>query len=288
MEKILVIGGNGNIGFPLIKYLCATQKVEVVAGVHNLAKDLPKFDGLPNLEIEHFDFLDSSTFPKAFDGVSKVFFVRPPQLANPKVDMLPFLKYAQTQQIEQVVFVSLLGVEKNPRTPHHQIENMIEELNLPYTFIRPSFFMQNLNTTHCEDIVKNHDLFIPAGRSRTSFIDTRDIAEVAGIVLLNDKYLHQKLNITGPAALNYYEIAEVMTKVLGTKITYSKPSLLKFRKTMLQRGLPKNFVNVMVMLYLITQLGNAKTVTNETAKILGHAPRTITNYVKDYQDYFVQ
>lgn len=287
MGRILVIGGNGNIGFPLIEYLSATNKVEITAGVHNLTKDRPKFDNIPNLELKHFDFLDSSTFPQAFEGVSKVFFVRPPQLANPKVDMLPFLKYAQKQHIEQIVFISLFGVEKNKRTPHHQIENMIEELNLPYTFIRPSFFMQNLNTTHSEDIVKNHDLFIPAGKSRTSFIDTRDIAEVAGIALLNDKYLHQKLNITGPSALTYYEIAEIMTKVLGVKITYSKPSLLKFRKTMLQRGLKKDFVNVMVMLYLITQLGNAKTVTDETAKILGHAPRTITNYVKDYKGYFI-
>jgi len=284
-DKILVIGGTGNIGYPLIKYL-NQQDIQIVAGTHNLQKAQAKFEGLNNVEIKHFDFLDPSTFETAFDGVNKVFFVRPPQLAKPKQDMLPFLTFAKQKQIQQIVFVSLIGVEKNPMTPHHKIEQMILDLKIPYTFIRPSFFMQNLNTTHREDIQKNHDLFIPAGNARTSFIDTRDIGEVAGITLLNDKYLNQKLNITGPAALSYQEIAKIMTKILGTQITYSKPSLLKFRKIMLKRGIKKDFVNVMVMLYLITQLGNAKEVTDTVAKVLGHAPRTIQNYIYDYQDYF--
>ena len=288
MEKILVIGGNGNIGFPLIQYLSQQDQVQIVAGVHNLEKDTPKFESIPDLELRHFDFLDPQTFEKAFDSVNKVFFVRPPQLAKPEQDMLPFLKYAQEKQLEQTVFVSLLGVEKNPRTPHHKIEQMIEELNLPHTFIRPSFFMQNLNTTHCEDIRKNHDLFIPAGKSRTRFIDTRDIGEIAGITLLDPKYIDQKLNITGPAALTYYEIAEIMTRILGIKITYSKPSLLKFRKTMLKRGLKKDYVNVMVMLYLITQLGNVKEVTDTAKKVLGHAPRNIADYIQDYKNSFIQ
>jgi len=284
-DKILVIGGTGNIGYPLVKYL-NQQDIQIIAGTHNLQKAQAKFEGLNNVEIKHFDFLDPSTFETAFDGVNKVFFVRPPQLAKPKQDMLPFLTFAKQKQIQQIVFVSLIGVEKNPMTPHHKIEQMILDLKIPYTFIRPSFFMQNLNTTHREDIQKRHDLFIPAGNARTSFIDTRDIGEVAGITLMNDKYLNQKLNITGPAALSYQEIAKIMTKILGTPITYSKPSLLKFRQAMLKRGIKKDFVNVMVMLYLITQLGNAKEVTDTAAKVLGCAPRTIQIYIYDYQDYF--
>ncbi len=81
-------------------------------------------------------------------------------------------------------------------------------------------------------------------------------------------------------------MAKIMTIILGIKITYSKPSLFKFRKTMLERGIKKDFVTVMVMLYLITQLGNAKEVTDTAAKVLGHAPRTIQNYIFDNQKYF--
>lgn len=287
MDKILVIGGTGNIGFPLIKYLSQDDSVQIIAGSHNVSHAKSILQQFNQVQVKHFDFLDPQTFEDAFQGVTKVFFVRPPQLADPQHDMLPFLRFTKKQHIKQTVFISLLGVEKNPMTPHHKIEQLILDLNLPYTFIRPSFFMQNLNTTHRLDIQKNHDLFIPAGNSRTSFIDTRDIGEVAAIALLDNKYIGQKLNITGPMALSYSEIAQIMTNVLGYPITYSKPSLLKFRQRMLERGLKKDFVNVMVMLYLITQLGNAKEVTSTLGQILPHAPRTIQNYIRDYQSDFI-
>ena len=52
--KILVIGGTGNIGLPLIQYLDQQVGVQVVAGAHNLHKDeqllarirMLKFDAL--------------------------------------------------------------------------------------------------------------------------------------------------------------------------------------------------------------------------------------------------
>ncbi len=53
---------------------------------------------------------------------------------------------------------------------------------------------------------------------------------------------------------------------------------------MLKRGIKKDYVNVMVMLYLITQLGNAKRVTDTAEKVLGHAPHTMTTYLRDYAD----
>lgn len=286
MDKILVLGATGNIGMPLIEYLTAHSQATIVAGVHNVEREQDLFNRFPRVTVAHFDFLDPATFPAAFAGVNKVFFVRPPQLAKPKEDMLPFLKYAQQQQIQQIVFVSLIGVEKNPMTPHHLIEQLINDLKLPYTFIRPSFFMQNLNTTHQADIRDHHDLFIPAGNSRTSFIDTRDIGEVAGIALLDPQYLNQKLDITGPTALTYHEVATIMSEVLGVTITYSKPSLLKFRHTLLKRGMKKDYVNVMVLLYLITQLGLAKQVNHEAEKILKRPPCDFRTYIADYRDCF--
>jgi len=286
-DKILVIGGTGNIGWPVIEYL--NQKhVKVVAGTHNIDKATVKLGDLDNLEIKYFDFLDPGSFEAAMTGVNKVFFVRPPQLAKPKQDMLPFLTYIQQKQIQQLVFISLLGVEKLPIMPHHKIEKMIVDLDIPYTFIRPNYFMQNLNTTHQEDIHNNHDLFIPGGNSRTSFIDTRDVGEIAGITLLDSKYLNKKIDITGPEALSYQEIAQTMTSLLGINYRYNKPSLLKFRKAMIQRGISKAFANTLVTIYIIEQVGTltARKVNHNAEKILGHRPRNIQTYIKDYQKYF--
>ena len=288
MDHILVIGGTGNIGFPLIEMLSKNKDVKIKVGVHNVSSDIQKrFQNLNNVNIIPFDFLDSSTFPEAFSDVNKIFFVRPPRLSNPKEDMFPFLYYARQQKIQQIVFVSLIGVEKNPITPHHKIEKKIRQLEIPYTFIRPSFFMQNLSTTHLEDIRKHHDLFIPAGHAKTSFIDTRDIGETAAVCLTESKYINQELELTGPEALTYDEIAKDMSHILEVKISYSKPSLFKFRRVMIKRGIPKDYVNVMVMLYLITQLGNAKKVTKTVEKVLKRPPRSIQEFISDYRNDFI-
>lgn len=285
MEKILILGGTGNIGFPLVETLSKEGRVKIVAGCFDLS-EAAVFKDFPEVEVREFDFLRPATFDAALENIDRVFFIRPPQLAKPKEDMYPFLEKVKENGIKHLVFVSLIGVEKNPMTPHHKIEKKILELGIPHTFIRPSFFMQNLNTTHQLDIKEHHDLFVPAGNSKTSFIDTRDIGAVAAVCLQTDQYIGTELEITGAKALDYQEIGQIMSRVLGTTITYSKPSLLRFRKAMLARGIEKEYVNVMVMLYLITQLGNAKSVTNTVEQVLGRQPITFEQYVRDYRAYF--
>lgn len=195
--------------------------------------------------------------------------------------MLPFLQTVKQHRVSQVVFISLMGVEHNSMVPHRKIERMIVDLGLTHTFLRPSFFMQNLTTTHKYDLQEHHDLFVPAGNAKTSFIDARDIAAAAAVVLLDPQYVGQALTITGPAALTYRETAAIMTRVTGVPISYSHPGLLKFRRVMLRRGLKKDFVNVMVMLYVITRLGNAKATTNTLPELLGHSGRTMAQFAAD-------
>ncbi len=283
MTEILVIGASGNIGETVVSTLMK-ENIHVRAATSK-ENNLPA----PTDQITHvhFDFLRTETYEFALGKAEKVFFIRPPQLAKPKEEIFPFLSFLKEKKVSHVVFVSLLGVEKNPVTPHHKIEKEMVRLELPYTFLRPSFFMQNLNTTHLEDIQKWDDLFIPAGKAKTSFIDTRDIGEAAAICLLDTgKYTGKAFDLTGSKALTYEEIAQILTKTLGRAITYSKPSLLKFRSTMIKRGEPKEFVNVMVMLYFITQLGNAKKVTTDLEQLLGRTPTSFEQYALDYQAYF--
>lgn len=235
-----------------------------------------------------FDFLDQSTFENALEGVNALFLVRPPQLANPEKDMRPFLETAKAKGVKKIVFLSLLGVEKNPIVPHRKIEEMIRKLAIPYVFLRPSFFMQNLNTNHQEEILERDELFIPAGNSKTSFIDTRDIATAAAIGLINEQYKNVGITLTGQRAITYNEVAGTLSEVLKREIKYKNPSLLQFRKDRIARGTPKEFANVMTLLYLMTKLGTAKNVTNELEEMIGREPISFQQYVIDHKDYWTK
>lgn len=73
MEKILVIGATGNIGWPLIENL-STKEVEIIAGVRNPNKVQENFRPFSNVQVKAFDFTDASTFATALAGVDRVFF----------------------------------------------------------------------------------------------------------------------------------------------------------------------------------------------------------------------
>ena len=205
MTKVLVIGSTGNIGSYVLEKLIE-KEVVVKAAVRNKEKG-QKFFSNNHIEVVEFDFLRQDTFDEALKGTTKIFLMRPPQLANPKEDMLPFLEKAKRSGVEHIVFVSLLGVEKNPIVPHRKIEEFIRNLDFQYTFLRPSFFMQNLNTTHREDILIRNELFIPVGKAKTSFIDTRDIAEIAAISLTEEEHINKAYTLTGHEAITYDEMA---------------------------------------------------------------------------------
>lgn len=285
MDKYLVTGASGNIGKYVVDELILLKK-DIKAAVHNTEKAKTIFKDKEDVELVKFDFLDKKTFDKALEGVRAIFLVRPPNLADPQKDMLPFLKTAKEKGIEKIVFVSLLGVEKNPIVPHRKIENMIKELGIPYVFLRPSFFMQNLNTNHREEIKERNELYIPAGRSKTSFIDTRDIAKAAAISLLDDKYKNTAITLTGKDAIDYDEVSKVLSEVLERKIEYKNPSLLRFRKERIKRGTPKEFANVMTLLYLMTKLGTAKDITDDLEKLIGREPISFKQYAMDHKDYW--
>lgn len=284
MTKILVTGATGNIGSFVVENLI-TKGFEVKAAVTNEEKGKIFFKN-KNIEVVEFNFICEETYGNALKNVKKIFLVRPPQLAKPDQEILPFLTTAKKAGIEHIVFVSLLGVEKNPVVPHRKIEEMIGKLGLPFTFLRPSFFMQNLNTTHQEDIAERNELYMPVGNAKTSFIDTRDIGEIAAICLTEGGHINKSYTLTGNEAITYYEAASIMSEVLNRQITYKNPNLFEFRRTLIKRGTPKKFANVMTMLYTMTKLRTAQKVTNDAERLLKRKPISFKQYVEDYQEYF--
>lgn len=82
---------------------------------------------------------------------------------------------------------------------------------------------------HALEIKEQNQIFIPASKSRTSFIDATDIGLAIATVLHSpEKYKNSAHTITGCESLDYYQIAEILSEVLERKIVYAKPSYLKY------------------------------------------------------------
>ena len=282
MGTILVTGASGNVGREVVRALTA-RGATVRAGVYERNDTARLF---PTAETARFDFASPATFPAAFAGVDRLFLMRPPAISNVNRDIRPVIDYAARAGVGQVVFLSLIGAERNPLLPHARIERLLAGSGMPWTTLRCGFFMQNLDTTHRDDIVEHNDLFVPAGDGRTAFIDARDIGDAAARVLTEAGHAGAAYALTGSESLTYAEVAAIMSQELGRPITYSRPTLPAFARHMRRRGHPWQYVAVMSGVYLTTRLGLAAAVYPDAAALLGRPPITMRQYVRDYAASF--
>lgn len=260
--RILITGATGTVGRAVAQQL-AQQDAPVAAAVRNPERALQAVR-VPTVA---FDFHKPATYGEAFRGVEKLFLVRPPAIAAVWRSIFPALHAAQRAGVRHVVFLSLLGAENNPFVPHRWIEWHLQFLDMDWTFLRPNFFMQNLSTTHREEIRDRDEIFIPAGDGATSFIDARDIAAVAVRALTEAGHEYMAYTLTGSEALTYAEVAHVLSDVLGRPIRYRDPSLLDVvRRHLGQR--PVGLVLVMAGIYLTARLGLAARTTPDVERLL--------------------
>ncbi len=280
-NAVLVTGATGTVGSNVVRGLRALGTPVVAAVRSDPDASLIATGAVP----VRFDFEDPSTFAAALDGVDRVFLVRPPHMSDASA-FEPFLGAVASVGVSQVVFMSLLGVERNPIVPHHAIEKAVKASGVPWTMLRPSFFMQNLSTTHLPGIIERGEIIVPAGNGRTSLIDARDIADAAVAVLTEPGHLGLAYTLTGAEALTYGECAEVMSRLLGREIRYTAPSPQAFARFMAGCGHPPAFVAVMQSIYLVAKLRMAATITGDLEHLTGRPPRTFEEFVRDHASVF--
>ncbi len=279
-EKILITGSLGNVGHQVVKRLKDTNADFIASDLFEDRITRVLGDDVKSVKL---DFTDKNTYDKALEGIDKMFLLRPPAISNVKKHIEPFIKRAKEKGVKHIVFLSLQGVENNKITPHYKIEKAILKHNIDYTFVRPSFYMQNLSTTHKEDILKSDIICVPAGYGKTSFIDVRDIAEVIVKTLTEDQHINKAYEITGKNYLTYYEIADIFSKVLGRNIEYTNPSVIKFFFHMRKQKVKPMFIIIMIALYSITRLHKTPPPTMGVEHILGKEPISFTQFVEDYK-----
>ncbi len=278
-STILVTGAPGNVGAEVVKGLQGKAAFRVGA----LSVDRARAALGDQNEYVTFNFLDPATFPDAFNGIQKLFLVRPPQLGNVPKEIAPAINAAIEAGVKHIVFLSLQGVEQQRIVPHYKIEQLIRASGISYTFLRAGFFMQNLSTTHRAEIRDYNEIRLPVGKAKTSFIDVRDIAAVGVCALTEDGHENKVYTLTGSEALDYYEVASILTDVLRRTIRYTNPSALRFVVQQVRAGQPFKFALLMAALYTITRFGNAKEIAPDVQQVLGRPPILFKQFAADYR-----
>lgn len=282
MTKVLITGATGNVGTEVIKSL---QKIEhhldIYAGVRNLHEDRIKLSNY-KVNFSQFDFTNIETYKTALDGCEILFLLRPPQISEVKKYFKPIIDICKEIGVKHIVFLSVQGVENSKIIPHHKIEKLILDSKIPYTFLRPAYFMQNFTTSLQNDLVNKKRIFLPASNAKFTLIDVRDIGEVSATILTNiSEFINQTYELTGEEKLTFLEMAKILSDNLRTDIQYISPNLLNFFLAKRREKTPLMFVLVMIMLHFFPRFQKEPETTNWVQIITNRQPTKFEQFISD-------
>ena len=280
MSKKLIVGASGNVGKWVVENL---NNDEIVAAERNIDKFKEA-----DIETRKLDFYDPKTFENIFENIDSIFLMRPPAISKVKEYIFPFIDKALEKGVKKIVFLSLIGAENNNLVPHKKVEDYLIKRNADYTFIRPTFFMQNLTGMHLQDINELGEIIAPVGKGKTNFIDAKNIGEIIAKTLKETGHEKKAYSITGPKSYTYHKIAEILSKKLDRKIEFNEPGIIKFFIRMKKRGFDINYIFVMTAIFLTSKFGKADITNDNFEKIMGYKPDSIESFVDRNKDKFLK
>ena len=284
MDKILITGATGNVGLSTVRLLLDQQDLnyEVLAAVRNV-ESAKKLEGLAKAQLVNFEFDEPATYAAALKDVKKVLLIRPNQVSDVSKHIFPFLDQVEKSGVEQLVFVSIVGAERNRVFANHRIETHLKKMNIPHTIVRPSLYMQNLITLHGQEIRQNDRIYIPAGAGMVNYIDARDVARLVVELITKPGHVGKEYDITGQEPMDFYRIASLFSRELGREIKYARPLTIKFiRKEMNEKkGMP--FIVTLSLLYSAARNGKMGQMSNVFKELTGIEPRKLEDFIHEYR-----
>lgn len=284
---LIVTGPNGNVGGELVDELVARRDLPFRIAAHTPSKIHTRYGA--DVPVRRLDYGDRETWGPALEGGTTLFLLFPlPHKKTALTRMVPFVEAAAAAGIRHVIYVSVPKAERLEFVPHHHVEKALERSGIGWTVLQASYFAQNLTraiSTHIVDIALHDEIFIPAGRGRTSFIDSRDLAQ-AILNIARDPAPHRarRYVVSGPELLDFHQVARIFTEELGRPIRYTDPSTPRFLWRLWRRGVAPDTLFFMTMVYALTRFGKNAVMTDELPRLIGRPPRTMRDYVRDHRD----
>jgi uncharacterized protein YbjT (DUF2867 family) len=285
---LVVTGPTGNVGTELSSLLVdlGDDAPPFRLAAHTPAKLLEAHG--PDVPVARLDYGDPSTFDEALDGVSTLFLLFPlPHPRTARTWMRPLIDAAVEQGAKHVIYVSVPGADRQKVVPHHVVERHLGASGVGHTILRPTYFAQNLVraiSTHGVDIAEHGELFVPGRDGLTTFVDARDVAEVAALVA-RDPGAHDGASyvLAGPESLSFGEAADTLSDVLDRDIRYTDPSMPRFWRRMRRRGVTLDTIFFMTIVYTLARRNKNRIETDELERLLGRAPRSFRDFAEDHR-----
>ncbi len=154
-------------------------------------------------------------------GVEGVFHVGP-AFAPRESDMgVTMVEAAKAAGVNKFVFSSVMHPSISKLTNHaskRPVEEAVYDSGMTFTILQPAIFMQTMEGGWSE-VIRSGRFALPYSRRvKTSYVDYRDVAEIAAEAFVTDKFDNGTYELCAPGMFNRSEIAALMSESLELRI----------------------------------------------------------------------
>ena len=283
---ILITGASGTVGRAVFEEV--RKAGAAFRGMYRNEADAKNAPAATSTVIA--DFADKESLRRGLNGVDTVFVVCSPipelvELEGNVIDV------CAEKGVRHVVLNSALGAEDYPKSfPswHRKVEDKLRASGLRYTILRPNSFMQNIVAFYAPSIRAQGAFYAAMGNAKLSLIDVRDVGVAAAETLTApETHAGKTYELNGPEAFSYTEVAQHISRVTGQEVQFVDIPEEAQGKAMLDLGMPEWQGKALLDLQrYYSKLGKGGEVTDTLPKLLGRAPITLDQFLRENKGAF--
>jgi len=275
---ILVVGATGQVGGRVVRQLAAGDMP--VRAMVRPGADAAKVKPLTDAGATVFegDLKDATSLRKACEGVATVVSTASATIsrgAGDSIDtvdrdgQLRLVDAAREGGVRHFIYLSFSGNVQGGFPLHEAkrgVEARLKDSGLPYTILRPSFFMEVWLSPHAGfDPAGGTVRVYGSGDSPVSLISLADVAAYLTGCVGNPAVLNETIELGGPEAVTWNRVIELFERALGREIARQHVPAAALEQQM--AGAPEALQRTLAGLALSVARGDAVDVGPALAKV---------------------
>jgi NAD(P)H dehydrogenase (quinone) len=189
-----------------------------------------------------------------------------------------------TAGVRRIGYLSFLGAGPDATftlaRDHGATEEHIRAAGVPFTFPRMSLYMDFVpRMVGADGVIRG-----PADEGRAGIVSRADVADLAVTLLTGDGHQGHAYDVTGPEALTVGEMAATMRELSGKPVAFEDETLEAARASRAAYGAPEWQMDAWISTYTAIAAGELATVTDTVARLAGHEPQSLADYVRAHPD----
>ena len=282
---IVITGATGQLGRQIVEGLL--KKVPA-AEIGVSVRDPEKANDLKEhgIRVSKGDFVDPTSLVEVFDEAEQVLIVSVNLFGQEAVRRHDHaIRAAKQAGVKRILYTSHQGANPSshfvPAKTHHATEELLQSSGVPYLSLRNGFYAESA-LFQLGGIKETGKISLPED-GPVSWTARADLAEAA-VRALTEPGLFDGISppLTGSQTLNFADIAELASEVLGRDVEREMVSDKAYRAMLISRGLPEVMADALGTLYTAARAEEFAVIDPTLERLLGRRPTAMKDVLSEF------